>query len=55
MMDFEQIQTLVNENWAAQAMPALIDYVAIPAESPAFDPAWRDSGHMERAVALLAG
>ena len=35
-------------------MPSLIDYMAIPCESPAFDAAWAETGHIERAAALLA-
>lgn len=35
-------------------MPALLEYVAIPCQSPAFDTDWAASGHMDRAVALMA-
>ena len=30
------------------------EYIAIPNQSPAFDPQWREHGHMERAVELIA-
>ncbi len=39
--------------WRQQAVPALQEYVAIPALSPAFDAAWATHGHVTRAVGLL--
>ncbi|HEU4404346.1 MAG TPA: M20 family metallopeptidase [Polyangiaceae bacterium] len=39
--------------WEAEIVPALCDYIRIPNRSPLFDPAWREGGHMERAVALI--
>ncbi|HEU4538881.1 MAG TPA: M20/M25/M40 family metallo-hydrolase, partial [Polyangiaceae bacterium] len=39
--------------WEAEIIPALCDYIRIPNRSPMFDPAWREGGHMERAVALV--
>ena len=35
-------------------LPTLRRYIEIPNKSPAFEPAWREHGHMDRAVALLA-
>ncbi len=40
--------------WEESILPALERYIAIPNRSPAFDPQWREHGHMERAVALIA-
>jgi acetylornithine deacetylase/succinyl-diaminopimelate desuccinylase-like protein len=40
--------------WEESILPALERYIAIPNRSPAFDPSWREHGHMERAVALVA-
>jgi acetylornithine deacetylase/succinyl-diaminopimelate desuccinylase-like protein len=40
--------------WEDSVLPALARYIAIPNRSPAFDPRWREHGHMERAVALVA-
>ncbi|MCU0686466.1 MAG: M20 family metallopeptidase [Polyangiaceae bacterium] len=39
--------------WEAEIIPALCDYIRIPNRSPLFDAAWRESGHMERAVSLV--
>jgi acetylornithine deacetylase/succinyl-diaminopimelate desuccinylase-like protein len=41
--------------WEAEIVPALLDYSRIPNKSPAFDPSWRQAGHMDRAVALIEG
>jgi acetylornithine deacetylase/succinyl-diaminopimelate desuccinylase-like protein len=39
--------------WEAEILPALNDYIRIPNKSQTFDPAWREHGHMQRAVALI--
>jgi acetylornithine deacetylase/succinyl-diaminopimelate desuccinylase-like protein len=39
--------------WEKEIIPALSDYIRIPNQSPAFDPRWREAGHMDRAVALV--
>jgi acetylornithine deacetylase/succinyl-diaminopimelate desuccinylase-like protein len=44
--------TYVDQAWAA-AVPTMMDYVAIPARSPMFDPAWEEHGHLARAARLL--
>ncbi|WP_437967971.1 M20 family metallopeptidase [Sorangium sp. So ce260] len=40
--------------WEQEIVPALHDYIRIPNKSPAFDPAWRENGHMDKAASLLA-
>src|SRR3954468_12967341 len=39
--------------WEEEIVPALCEYIRIPNKSQAFDPAWREHGHMERAVQLI--
>ena len=41
--------------WDEAIVPALVEYIAIPAKSPHFDPAWAEHGHIARAVELAAG
>ena len=41
--------------WDDEIVPALIDYIRIPAKSPHFDPGWDAHGHIGRAVELAAG
>jgi acetylornithine deacetylase/succinyl-diaminopimelate desuccinylase-like protein len=45
----------VEEQFERSIVPTLVRYIEIPNQSPAFDPAWRQAGHMDRAVELLAG
>jgi acetylornithine deacetylase/succinyl-diaminopimelate desuccinylase-like protein len=45
----------VEQRFSESIVPTLERYIAIPNKSPAFDPAWRSAGHMQRAVDLLAG
>ena len=42
----------VDELWDSSIVPTLEEYIRIPNESPAYDPDWREHGHMERAVTL---
>jgi len=52
-MDFPTLQDFVENAWSSHVMPALMSYMAIPCESPAFDPAWQANGYIDRAVDLL--
>ena len=36
--------------WDEQIVPALTDYIAVPAKSPMFDADWARNGHIERVV-----
>lgn len=42
-----------NDVWG-EIVPVLHDYIAIPNVSEAFDPEWREHGHMARAVEVVA-
>jgi acetylornithine deacetylase/succinyl-diaminopimelate desuccinylase-like protein len=53
-MDYSKVQAFVADAWDRDILPKLQEYIAIPAESPAFDPEWEKHGHLERAVDLLA-
>ena len=53
-MDAERTRTFVEDTWERSILPALVEYIAIPNKSPAFDPKWAEHGHMERAVELIA-
>jgi acetylornithine deacetylase/succinyl-diaminopimelate desuccinylase-like protein len=54
-LDAPSTLAFIEKTWAGSILPALTEYVRIPAKSPAFDPAWRASGHLDRAVALIRG
>jgi acetylornithine deacetylase/succinyl-diaminopimelate desuccinylase-like protein len=37
-------------NWREAIVPALVDYIAIPAKSPMFDADWQQHGYLDRVV-----
>ncbi|TAM85682.1 MAG: M20/M25/M40 family metallo-hydrolase [Candidimonas sp.] len=49
-LDPAQLWTFAETAWDSSIVPELIDYIAIPAKSPAFDPDWVDHGFIERVV-----
>jgi acetylornithine deacetylase/succinyl-diaminopimelate desuccinylase-like protein len=53
-MERTALRDSVSDVWRQLAVPALQQYVAIPALSPAFDSAWESHGHVAQAVGLLS-
>lgn len=49
----DRLLDLVQRAWDERIVPALAEYIAIPARSPGFDPDWRHHGHLDRAVGLV--
>ncbi len=54
-MDADKARALVDTMWDESIVPTLVDYIAIPNKSPMFDAQWREHGHMDKAVELIAG
>ena len=52
-MDSAAIAQFSQKMWNDSIVPALTDYIRIPAKSPMFDPDWEENGHIERAVDLV--
>src|ERR1700739_2817075 len=44
----------VERKWNDEIVPALTDYIAVPAKSPAFDADWEKHGYIERVVTEAA-
>lgn len=44
------IAEFANRTWDEEIVPALTDYIAIPAKSPMFDADWQKNGYLERVV-----
>jgi acetylornithine deacetylase/succinyl-diaminopimelate desuccinylase-like protein len=44
------LQAFVDAQWDREIVPALTDYIAIPAKSPAFDPDWVAHGYIDQVV-----
>lgn len=53
-LDTKKTLQFVNQTWDNSIIPTLCEYIRIPNKSPAYDPNWQSSGHMEKAVELLA-
>ncbi|AKT42154.1 M20 family metallopeptidase [Chondromyces crocatus] len=53
-LNVEGAHASADRAWEQEIVPALTEYIRIPNKSPAFDPEWREHGHMDRAVALIA-
>src|SRR5271169_5135622 len=51
-MNPNTLMSAVSDQWDAEIVPQLTDYVRIPAQSPQFDPQWEKNGHIERAIRL---
>jgi acetylornithine deacetylase/succinyl-diaminopimelate desuccinylase-like protein len=51
-MEPAKLQRFVDELWQDSIMPALTEYVRIPAKSPFFDHDWERHGYMDDAVRL---
>ncbi len=48
--ELDGVSRFVERTWDEQIVPALTDYIAIPAKSPMFDADWAQHGHIERVV-----
>jgi acetylornithine deacetylase/succinyl-diaminopimelate desuccinylase-like protein len=53
--DPDRARAFAERVWTDSIVPALTEYIRIPNKSPAFDPSWREHGHMDKAVALIEG
>ena len=49
-MNLSDIRSLTDRQWDEDLVPRLVDYVRVPAKSPAFDPSWDAHGHLDAVV-----
>jgi acetylornithine deacetylase/succinyl-diaminopimelate desuccinylase-like protein len=49
-MDLAELRNFVDRKWDADLVPRLVDYVKVPAKSPAFDASWAAHGHLQSVV-----
>jgi acetylornithine deacetylase/succinyl-diaminopimelate desuccinylase-like protein len=52
-IDTDRTAAFVQHAWDARIVPALTDYIRIPAKSPMYDARWAEHGHIDRAVGLI--
>ena len=50
-MDLSEVSRLLDRKWRDDLLPRLVDYVRIPAKSPAFDPSWSAHGELDAVIA----
>lgn len=43
----------ISQYWESKIIPTLSEYIEIPAKSPAFDPKWRETGHIAKVIQLV--
>ena len=53
IIDPDRTRALVQRAWDQDIVPALTEYIRIPAKSPMYDAAWAEHGHIDRAVTLM--
>jgi len=53
-MDVNKTRHYVEQQWNSSIVPALQEYLTIPNQSPAYDPAWNTNGYMDQATELIA-
>ena len=51
-MDLSEVSRILSRKWDDDLLARLVDYVKIPAKSPAFDPSWAAHGEL---AAVIAG
>jgi len=49
-LDPQALRDFADRTWDAEIVPALTDYIAIPAKSPMFDADWQRHGYIDRVV-----
>jgi len=52
--DAAALEAFIAAAWDERIVPALTEYITVPAKSPAFDARWAEHGHIERVVADAA-
>ncbi len=49
-MDLSDLRKFTDRKWDEEIVPRLVEYVRVPAKSPAFDANWRAHGHLDAVV-----
>ena len=49
-MDLSELSSFTGRKWDDDLVPRLVDYVRVPAKSPAFDANWQAHGHLDAVV-----
>jgi len=49
-MNLADLRTFVDQRWDHELIPRLVDYVKVPAKSPAFDASWLAHGYLQAVI-----
>ena len=49
-MNLAEVRRFLDRRWDEELVPCLVDYVKVPAKSPAFDASWAAHGHLAAVV-----
>jgi acetylornithine deacetylase/succinyl-diaminopimelate desuccinylase-like protein len=49
-MDLSELRSFTDRKWDEELLPRLVDYVKVPAKSPAFDASWQAHGHLDAVI-----
>ncbi|GIL05853.1 MAG: peptidase [Betaproteobacteria bacterium] len=49
-MNLADLKNFVDRKWDVDLVPRLVDYVKVPAKSPAFDGSWAAHGHLQQVI-----
>lgn len=49
-MDLSELKAFTDARWDEEIVPRLVEYVRVPAKSPAFDAGWKAHGHLDAVV-----
>jgi acetylornithine deacetylase/succinyl-diaminopimelate desuccinylase-like protein len=53
-MNNEKVKIFVENLWQQEIVPELIEYIKIPAKSPAFDAQWQEHGYLDQVINSFA-
>jgi acetylornithine deacetylase/succinyl-diaminopimelate desuccinylase-like protein len=51
-MNLSELSFFIQQQWDKDILPRLVEYVKIPAKSPAFDPSWSAHGHLDQVITM---
>ena len=53
-VDGQALRAFIERKWTEEIVPALTEYIKVPAKSPAFDAGWAKHGYIDRVVSDAA-
>ena len=51
-MNLADVKSFVDQKWDTDLIPRLVEYIRVPAKSPAFDASWAEHGHLATVIKM---